>query len=124
MTSQNPYEMLQATVMVEYTINTSNSGFCLMDVCFTLAVNIIVKSALAKICEALMDGKPARSVTMTNNERDAVKHLCLLTMKPVVYVENVTESDLADLANNDFVKNVANVASELQSGIVTTSARA
>ncbi|KAK7317483.1 hypothetical protein RJT34_01760 [Clitoria ternatea] len=81
------------------------------------------KSALEKIRDALMDGKPARSVTLTGYERDAVKHLCLLTMKPVIYVANVAESDLADPANNDFVKNVANVASELQSGIVTISAQ-
>ncbi|KAL2326124.1 hypothetical protein Fmac_025182 [Flemingia macrophylla] len=81
------------------------------------------KTALEKIREALMDGKPARSVTITDFERDAVKHLCLLTMKPVIYVANVAESDLADPANNNYVKEVTNVASELQSGIVTISAQ-
>ncbi|XP_061339239.1 uncharacterized protein LOC133285938 [Gastrolobium bilobum] len=81
------------------------------------------KSALEKIQEGLMDGKPARSVTLTDFERDAVKHLCLLTMKPVTYVANVAESDLADPANNNYVKDVTNVASELQSGIVTISAQ-
>ncbi|XP_028244903.1 uncharacterized protein LOC114422638 isoform X1 [Glycine soja] len=81
------------------------------------------KSALEKIREALMDGKPARSVTLTDFERDAVKHLCLLTMKPVIYVANVAESDLADPANNNYVKDVTNVVSELQSRIVTISAQ-
>ncbi|RDX95155.1 ychF, partial [Mucuna pruriens] len=81
------------------------------------------KSALEKIREALLDGKPARSVTLTGFERDAVKHLCLLTMKPVIYVANVAESDLADPANNNYVKGVTNVASELQSRIVTISAQ-
>ncbi|KAK7257040.1 hypothetical protein RIF29_30722 [Crotalaria pallida] len=81
------------------------------------------KSALEKIRGALLDGKPARSVTLTDFERDVVKHLCLLTMKPVTYVANVAESDLADPANNDYVKEVANAASELQSGIVTVSAQ-
>lgn len=70
-----------------------------------------------------MDGKPARSVTLTDFERDAVKHLCLLTMKPVIYVANVAESDLADPANNNYVKDVTNVVSELQSRIVTISAQ-
>lgn len=70
-----------------------------------------------------MDGKPARSVTLTDFERDAVKHLCLLTMKPIIYVVNVAESDLADPASNNYVKDVKNVASELQSGIVTISAQ-
>ncbi|XP_004517017.1 uncharacterized protein [Cicer arietinum] len=81
------------------------------------------KSALEKIRTALMDGKPARSVTLTDFERDAAKHLCLLTMKPIIYVANVAESELADAANNDYVVGVKNVASELQSGIVTISAQ-
>ncbi|XP_020974681.1 uncharacterized protein LOC107630622 isoform X3 [Arachis ipaensis] len=81
------------------------------------------KSALEKIREALLDGKPARSVTLTDYERDAVKHLCLLTMKPVIYVANVAESDLSDAADNNYVKEVTEVASELQSGIVTVSAQ-
>ncbi|KAJ6887164.1 GTP-binding family protein [Populus alba x Populus x berolinensis] len=53
------------------------------------------KSAMERIRHALMDGKPARSVTLTDFEKDAVNHLCLLK-KPVIYVENVAESDLAD----------------------------
>ncbi|BAT89824.1 hypothetical protein LR48_Vigan233s001700 [Vigna angularis] len=81
------------------------------------------KSALEKVQRALMDGKPARSVTLTDFERDAVKHLCLLTMKPIIYVANVAETDLADPADNNFVKDVTNVASELQSRIVTISAQ-
>ncbi|KAL9298105.1 hypothetical protein ACSQ67_024001 [Phaseolus vulgaris] len=81
------------------------------------------KSALEKIQQVLMDGKPARSVTLTDFESDAVKHLCLLTMKPIIYVANVAETDLADPANNNFVKDVTNVASELQSRIVTISAQ-
>jgi obg-like ATPase 1 len=44
-------------------------------------------------------------------------------MKPIIYVANVAESDLADAANNDYVVGVKNVASELQSGIVTISAQ-
>ncbi|XP_027354604.1 uncharacterized protein LOC113864741 isoform X2 [Abrus precatorius] len=81
------------------------------------------KSGLEKICQALMDGKPARSVTLTDFERDAIKHLCLLTMKPIIYVANVAESDLADPTNNNYLKDVTNVASALQSGIVTISAQ-
>lgn len=81
------------------------------------------KSALERIREALMDGKPARSVTLTDFEKDAIKHLCLLTMKPIIYVSNVAESDLAEPGSNPYVKEVMNLASELQSGIVTISAQ-
>ncbi|XP_039055437.1 ribosome-binding ATPase YchF-like [Hibiscus syriacus] len=70
---------------------------------------------------ALMDGKPARSVELNDCEKDAVKHLCLLTMKPILYVANVAEPDLAEPGSNPHVNEVMNHASELQSGIVTIS---
>lgn len=70
-----------------------------------------------------MDGKPARSVTLTDFEKDAIKHLCLLTMKPVIYVANVAESDLADPGSNTHVEEVMNLASDFKSGLVTVSAQ-
>ncbi|XVF87948.1 hypothetical protein PTKIN_Ptkin19aG0009700 [Pterospermum kingtungense] len=81
------------------------------------------KSALERIWQALMDGKPARSVALTDFEKDTVKHLCLLTMKPIIYVANVAESDLTEPGNNPHVNEVMNLASEFQSGIVTISAQ-
>ncbi|KAL6553331.1 hypothetical protein OROGR_007173 [Orobanche gracilis] len=64
------------------------------------------KSALGKIEQALMDGKPARSVALTGFEKDAV-----------------AESDLAEPDSNSHVKEVKKLASELQSGLVTVSAQ-
>lgn len=70
-----------------------------------------------------MDGKPARSVALSDVEKEAVKHLCLLTMKPVIYVANVAESEVADPGNNPYVQQVTELASELQSEVVTVSAQ-
>ncbi|KAG5546832.1 hypothetical protein RHGRI_018862 [Rhododendron griersonianum] len=81
------------------------------------------KSALDRIQQALLDGKPARSVPLTDLEKDAVRHLCLLTMKPIIYVANVAESDVSAAEDNPHVKEVMNLASGLQSGIVTVSAQ-
>lgn len=81
------------------------------------------KSALERIQVALMDGKPARSVPLTDFEKDSIKHLCLLTMKPVIYVANVAESDVSVPDSNPYVKEVMGLASELQSGLVTISAQ-
>ncbi|XP_043701481.1 ribosome-binding ATPase YchF [Telopea speciosissima] len=81
------------------------------------------KSALERIQQALMDGKPARSVALTDFEKESIKHLCLLTLKPVIYVANVAESEVAEPDNNPHVKEVMNLASELQSGLVTISAQ-
>ncbi|XP_008793564.1 ribosome-binding ATPase YchF isoform X2 [Phoenix dactylifera] len=81
------------------------------------------KSALEKIQKTLMDGRPARSVPLTDFENDSIRHLCLLTMKPVIYVANVAESDLAEPNSNHHVREVINLASDLQSGLVTVSAQ-
>ncbi|OIS97342.1 PREDICTED: uncharacterized protein LOC109234596 [Nicotiana attenuata] len=81
------------------------------------------KSALEKILPALMDGKPARSVSLSEFEKDSIKHLCLLTMKPVIFVANVAESEVSEPENNPHVKEVIKTASELNSGVVTISAQ-
>ncbi|GJT48154.1 ribosome-binding ATPase YchF [Tanacetum coccineum] len=65
-----------------------------------------------------MDGKPARSVALTNFEKESIQHLCLLTMKPVIYVANVAESGLATPESNLHVKNIMELASQLQSSVV------
>ena len=50
----------------------------------------------------LCDGKPARSMGMTADERALVADLHLLTMKPVMYIANVDEADVtAELAPID-----------------------
>ena len=41
-------------------------------------------SALEKVNAALEAGKPARSVSLTKDEVEAIKPLTLLTMKPVI----------------------------------------
>ncbi|XP_072987053.1 uncharacterized protein [Typha latifolia] len=81
------------------------------------------RSGLEKIQKALVDGKPARSVPLTDLEKDSIRHLCLLTMKPVIYVANVAESDLAEPNANSHVREVETLAAELQSGLVAISAQ-
>ncbi|GAB2257368.1 hypothetical protein Droror1_Dr00023427 [Drosera rotundifolia] len=55
--------------------------------------------------------------------RDAVEHLCLLTMKPVIYVANVAENEVADPGSNPHVKEVMKLAAELHSRLVTILAQ-
>lgn len=90
---------------------------------FLLTQEEAERSALEVIQKALMDGKPARSVPLTEFEKDSIRQLCLLTMKPVIYVANVTESDLSEPSSNPHVREVMSLASELQSGMVTVSAQ-
>ena len=50
---------------------------------------------MEKAVAALEDGKPARSVEVTDDERPAFEQLQLLTTKPVLYVCNVDEESAA-----------------------------
>ena len=45
--------------------------------------------ALDKLSEALEQGKSARSVELTDEEKDMLKDLFLLTSKPIIYIANV-----------------------------------
>ncbi len=49
---------------------------------------------LEKLVVALNDGLPARSVELEDEEKKAIAELHLITMKPVLYVANVSEDDL------------------------------
>ena len=49
-----------------------------------------------KVRDALQEGKPARSLTYTEEEQEIVTDGFLLTMKPILYVANVSEEQLSD----------------------------
>lgn len=65
---------------------------------------------LERIRDALDSGKPARSVKIADNEKDFLKDLPLLTLKPVLYVANVDES--GNVSEVSKVSEVAQVAGD------------
>ncbi len=68
--------------------------------------------ALKKIKELLDNGKPARQVELTDEEKETVKDLFLLTSKPIIYIANVEEDQLADVENDVNVNKVKEIAKE------------
>ncbi|HVR39835.1 MAG TPA: redox-regulated ATPase YchF [Thermoanaerobaculia bacterium] len=52
--------------------------------------------ALEKAREAVEKGTPLRAAGFTDDEKEALRELSLITMKPVLYVANVAESDLGN----------------------------
>lgn len=47
--------------------------------------------AAQKVLEGLNEGKRALQLNLSEEERDAIRELCLLTMKPMLYIANVDE---------------------------------
>ena len=76
---------------------------------------------LAAAQAMLEDGKPARLVTVDDEDARAWKNLQLLTTKPVLFVCNVAESDAA--TGNVHSANVASMAAEQGNAHVVISAR-
>ncbi len=58
--------------------------------------SIIAHKALQKIKDILHSGKNARDTDLSEEELKEIKGLSLLTMKPVLYIANCSESQLAD----------------------------
>ena len=54
----------------------------------------IMLEAVEKAYKVLADGRQARTADLNEDERKAIKELQLLTMKPLLYVVNVDESQL------------------------------
>jgi hypothetical protein len=64
-------------------------------------------AALQKIRPALQEGKPARSVPLDADEKEAARGAFLITMKQEIFVCNVDESGVAGNAHVDAVRRIA-----------------
>ena len=65
---------------------------------------------LEKIKAALEQGKCARTVELTDEEKEQIKDLYLLTSKPVLYIANVSEEQIENAENDEMVKQVKEFA--------------
>ncbi|MGI8555093.1 MAG: redox-regulated ATPase YchF [Pyrinomonadaceae bacterium] len=65
---------------------------------------------IEKIQPALEDGKPVRSVDLSDEEKAIVKNWFLLTAKPTIYAANVDENSLANPDANPHVQTVKKYA--------------
>ena len=78
---------------------------------------------LTRLVEALGDAKPARQVEMTKDEKEMIRELDLLTLKPILYVANVSEEEAADASGNPHVKALTEYAEKEGAQVITISAK-
>ena len=67
---------------------------------------------LDKIQPALEQGRSARTVELTADERAVARNFFLLTTKPTIYAANVDENTLANLESNALVNAVREIAAQ------------
>ncbi|NMD72486.1 redox-regulated ATPase YchF [Bacillus sp. DNRA2] len=78
---------------------------------------------LSKLREAFEAEKPARTVEFTDEQLKIVKGLHLLTIKPVLYVANVSEDDVADPSGNEYVQKVKAFAEKDNAQVIVICAK-
>ncbi|MBP3495971.1 MAG: redox-regulated ATPase YchF [Clostridia bacterium] len=76
-----------------------------------------------RVMKALEEGKTARSLDYDEEEREMISEVALLTIKPVIYAANISESDIAsDLSQNKFYQSVVELAKEEKSEVIPVCA--
>ena len=73
---------------------------------------------LEKIKNALEAGKSARTVELIDDEQEFLKDIFLLTMKPILYIANVSEEQLSDARNDENVKKVIEYAKQENAEVI------
>ncbi|MEG0471214.1 MAG: redox-regulated ATPase YchF [Solibacillus sp.] len=84
---------------------------------------LIEEPILTKIKDALENDQPARAVELSEDELKVIKGLHLLTIKPMLYVANVSEEEVADADNNKYVQMVRDFAAKEGAHVITICAK-
>ena len=76
-----------------------------------------------RVHEALLEGKTARSLDYTDEEMEMMGDVALLTIKPVIYVANISEDDIgSDLSANELYQSVVEFARTEKSEVIPVCA--
>ncbi|WP_125706460.1 redox-regulated ATPase YchF [Lacticaseibacillus daqingensis] len=78
---------------------------------------------LKKIKPVLEEGGMVRSIEFSTDEQKIVKGLFLLTTKPVLYVANIAEDDMADPEACEYVRVIEAFAAKEGAEVIAVSAR-
>lgn len=77
------------------------------------------KAAIEKVKDCLEQGKPVRSLELSENEKIILQPLHLLTIKPTLYIANVDETGFE---NNPLLETVQQFAQQENSAVVAVCA--
>ncbi len=78
---------------------------------------------LEKLKAGLEEGLTARAVELTDDEKEEIKGIELLTIKPVIYAANLSEDEVANGSENQYVKLLEEMAAVENSLVIPVSAQ-
>lgn len=78
---------------------------------------------LEKIKKTLEEGKSARTLELTDEEKEGIKDAFLLTMKPILYIANISEDEINNADDNENVKKVREYAKSENAEVIPLCVR-
>jgi ribosome-binding ATPase len=84
---------------------------------------VVEFEVLSMLRAAFEEEKPARTIEFTDDQLKVAKGLHLLTIKPVLYVANVSEDEVADPSDNEYVKQVREFAAKENAQVIVICAK-
>ncbi len=78
---------------------------------------------LKRVQGVLLNNQPIRSLTLSDKESKIIKSYGFLTLKPTLYVCNISEEDLINQTINQHVQSVYDLALKQQSNAIMISAK-
>ena len=84
--------------------------------------DLVEVEALEKAKKALEENIPLRQLEFSEDEKKAIKSYSFLTLKPIIYLANIKESDLEN-PDNEYVEKVKEYASKENAQVVSLCAK-
>lgn len=73
---------------------------------------------LNKIKSVLEDGMSARTIELSDEEKEVIKDVYLLTSKPILYIANVSEDQLSNTENDEYINQVREYAKKENAKVI------
>ena len=84
--------------------------------------DILETEVLEKCKKTLEEDKPLRQLDLTDEEKKVIKSYSFLTIKPIIYLANIKESELGN-PDNEYVQKVKEYASKENARVVSLCAK-
>lgn len=78
---------------------------------------------LLKVRAHLENGMPVRTMEMSDDQREVLKDIYLLTIKPIIYVANVSEEQILNINNDKYVNKVKEYAKKENAKVISLCAK-
>ena len=84
--------------------------------------DILETEVLEKCKQSILEKIPLRQIDLSDEEKKIIKSYSFLTLKPIIYLANIKESELG-IEDNEYVKKVKEYASKEKAKVVSLCAK-